>query len=87
MLSGMASFVNPNAVEVNGKQFKANKILIATGSKAWIPNDPGCQEHGMTSDGFFDLDYLPKKVAIVGAGYIAVELAGIFHHLGVICLR
>ena len=54
----------------------AQAILIATGSQAWIPQFPGNQ-YAVTSDGFFDLQTLPKKVAIVGAGYIAVEFAGI----------
>ncbi len=61
---------------------RAKKILIATGGHANIPkNIPGA-ELGITSDGFFDLETLPKRVALVGAGYIAVEMAGMFHHLG-----
>ncbi|KAJ3416509.1 hypothetical protein HDV05_001246 [Chytridiales sp. JEL 0842] len=79
---GFASFVDPHTIEVEGKQYTAKNILIATGSEAWIPNNPGAREYGMTSDGFFELSYLPKKVALAGAGYIAVELAGIFKALG-----
>jgi glutathione reductase (NADPH) len=79
---GTASFVDSKTVQVNNENYSAKKILIATGSSAWIPDVPGAQEFGITSDGFFELGYLPKKVAIVGAGYIAVELAGIFASLG-----
>ncbi|KAJ8309670.1 hypothetical protein KUTeg_011535, partial [Tegillarca granosa] len=72
---------NKNSVEVNGEVYSAKHILIATGGKPHIPNIPGA-EHGISSDGFFELEDLPKKVAVVGAGYIAVELAGIFNALG-----
>lgn len=60
---------------------RAKKILLATGGHPNIPNIPGA-ELGITSDGFFDLEKRPNKVALVGAGYIAVEMAGMFHHLG-----
>lgn len=59
----------------------AKKILLAVGGKPTIPPYDGA-ELGITSDGFFELHKQPKKVAIVGAGYIAVEMAGMFHHLG-----
>ncbi|KAJ3020918.1 Glutathione reductase [Thoreauomyces humboldtii] len=81
-IRGLAKFVSPHTVEVDGVQYEGKHVLIATGSYAWIPEIPGAQEHGLTSDGFFELDYLPKKVALVGGGYIAVELAGIFMALG-----
>ena len=60
---------------------RAKKILLATGGHPNIPDVPG-SDLGITSDGFFDLENLPKRVALVGAGYIAVEMAGMFHHLG-----
>ena len=60
---------------------KAKNILIAVGGKPNIPDIPGA-ELGITSDGFFDLETQPKKVAVVGAGYIAIEMAGMFHALG-----
>jgi glutathione reductase (NADPH) len=63
-------------IELSGK-----KILIATGSHSIIPNVPG-KELGIDSDGFFQLEHQPKRVAVVGTGYIAVELAGVFHALG-----
>ncbi|KAJ3346869.1 Glutathione reductase [Entophlyctis luteolus] len=80
-ISGTAKFVDNKTVEVNGDRYTAKHILIAVGGRPWIPDIPG-KELGMSSDGFFDLNYLPKKVALAGAGYIAVELAGIFHALG-----
>lgn len=60
---------------------RAKKILLATGGHPNVPSYPGA-ELGITSDGFFELEKLPKRVALVGAGYIAVEMAGMFHHLG-----
>ncbi|KAI4201608.1 MAG: hypothetical protein LQ346_002145 [Caloplaca aetnensis] len=86
-LHGRAHFLDKNSAEVvmdDGTKeiIRAKKILIATGGHANIPkNIPGA-ELGITSDGFFDLETLPKRVALVGAGYIAVEMAGMFHHLG-----
>ena len=59
----------------------AKHVLIATGGYPTIPDIPG-GDMCLTSDGFFEMDYLPKKVAIVGAGYIAVELASVLQHLG-----
>jgi glutathione reductase (NADPH) len=56
-------------------------ILIATGGRPSHPNIPGV-EYGIDSDGFFELPALPKRVAVVGAGYIAVELAGVINGLG-----
>ncbi|KAG5655649.1 hypothetical protein KAF25_009148 [Fusarium avenaceum] len=63
-------------------KFDAKKILIATGGHPTIPQGIPGAEYGITSDGFFELDHQPKKVAIVGAGYIAVEFAGMLHALG-----
>jgi len=61
---------------------KAKKILIAVGGHPNIPKDIPGAELGITSDGFFDIDTQPKKAALVGAGYIAIEMAGMFHSLG-----
>ncbi|KAF9430836.1 Glutathione reductase [Podila epigama] len=81
-ISGMASFVSKNSVTLgNGEEIHAKKILIAVGGRPTIPNVPGA-ELGIDSDGFFDLEHQPKRVAVVGTGYIGVELAGIFHALG-----
>lgn len=82
VIQGYARFLDPHTVEVNGEEIRAKHILIATGAKPAIPSIPGC-EYGETSDDFFEWKELPKKVAVVGAGYIAVELSGILHTLGV----
>lgn len=81
VIKGFAKFVNKNTVEVNGEQITADHILIATGGRPAIPNVKGA-EHGIDSNGFFELTELPKRVAVVGAGYIAVELAGVLNSLG-----
>jgi glutathione reductase (NADPH) len=78
---GAARFLDKNTVEVNGERLTARHIVIATGGKPTWPQLPGA-EHGITSDGFFELPQRPKRVAIVGSGYVACELAGAFHELG-----
>ncbi len=84
---GNAIFLGNNEVEVTlddgSKEIvKGKHIVIATGGHPTVPtNIPGA-ELGITSDGFFELERQPKKVAIIGAGYIAVEFAGIFNALG-----
>ena len=85
---GWAKVVSPNSVEVtldDGTKtvVNAKKILIATGGYPTPPPAIPGSEHGINSDGFFDIATLPKKVALVGAGYIAVEFAGMFNALGV----
>ncbi len=81
LINGFAKFVDKNTVEVNGELITADHITIATGGRPSIPEIEGA-EHGIDSDGFFALAEQPKSVAVVGAGYIAVELAGVFHALG-----
>ena len=76
-----AKFVDPHTVEVAGERYTAPHILIATGGHALYPNIPG-SEYGITSDGFFELDEVPKRTAVIGAGYIAVEVAGVLNALG-----
>ena len=80
-IRGAARFVDAHTVEVNGRQMTAPHIVIATGGRPCVPVLPGA-EHGITSDGFFELGQRPQRVAIIGSGYIACELAGIFHELG-----
>jgi len=80
-ISGDARFVDGHTVEVEGKQYSANHIAIATGTAPSKPDIPGA-EHAITSDGFFALEARPDNVAIVGSGYIAVELAGVLNSLG-----
>ena len=76
-----ARFVDPHKVEVAGERYTAPHILIATGGHALYPNISG-SEYGITSDGFFELDEVPKRTAVIGAGYIAVEVAGVLNALG-----
>ncbi|VVO53832.1 glutathione-disulfide reductase [Pseudomonas fluorescens] len=76
-----AKIVGPHEVEVNGERFTAKNILIATGGWPQIPEVPG-HEHAIGSNEAFFLKELPKRVLVVGGGYIAVEFAGIFHGLG-----
>ncbi|KAK5163710.1 Glutathione reductase [Saxophila tyrrhenica] len=85
-LHGLATFLDPHTVKVTlddntEVDIKAKKILVAVGGHPNLPNTPGA-ELGITSDGFFELEKQPKKVAVVGAGYIAVEMAGMLHALG-----
>ncbi|XP_014782491.1 glutathione reductase, mitochondrial isoform X1 [Octopus bimaculoides] len=78
---GHAKFLSNQTIDVNGENYSAKHILIATGGKPLIPDIPGAQ-YGISSDGFFELPDLPKKCVVVGSGYIGVELAGIFKSLG-----
>ena len=80
-ITGSASFVDANTLDVNGETYSAPHIVIAPGSTPIIPVIPG-GDIGITSDGFFALHEQPRKVAIVGSGYIAVELAGVLNALG-----
>lgn len=81
VINGFARFVDAHTVEVNGELITADHITIATGGRPQWPDIPGA-EYGIDSDGFFALKQQPKRVAIVGAGYIAVEIAGVLHALG-----
>lgn len=80
-ISGHARFVDTKTLEVNGEHYTADHIVIAPGGVPSVPDTPGA-ELGITSDGFFALTEQPKRVAVVGAGYIAVELAGVLNALG-----
>jgi glutathione reductase (NADPH) len=78
---GKARFVDANTVEVEGTEYSAKRFAIATGGYPSVSDIPGA-ELGITSDGFFELPEMPQRVAMVGSGYISVELAGVFHGLG-----
>lgn len=78
---GHAKFDSNGICHVGDIQLQAEHTMIATGGFPIVPNIPGA-EYGITSDGFFELETLPKKAVVVGAGYIAVELAGILKTLG-----
>lgn len=89
LIQGHASFVDAHTLEVSGmgdgsesKKVTADKILIATGSRAVLPDTPGI-EYAKTSREMFKLENKPEHIAIIGGGYIGVEFAGIMHGLGV----
>lgn len=80
-LHGAARLRGPRELDVGGRHYSAEHIVIATGSRPIVPPVPGA-ELGITSDGFFALTRQPRRVAIIGGGYIGVELAGVLRALG-----
>lgn len=72
--------LGPHTVDVDGKLYTARHILIAVGGRPSFPDIPG-KEYAINSDAALDLPSAPKKIAIVGGGYIALEFAGIFNGL------
>ena len=81
LLEGHARILDPHCVEVNGQRYSARHILIATGGWPQLPDIPG-KELAIGSNEAFHLQQLPRRVLVVGGGYIAVEFASIFHGLG-----
>jgi len=81
VIKGWATIIDKNTVKVGDRLITAKRLLIATGGEPSIPEIEG-REHILDSDGFFAMQSQPKKVVIVGAGYIAVELAGLLNALG-----
>ena len=81
LIRGSAQFVDAHTVAVDGVQYTAQHVLIASGGRPSVPDIPGAAL-GITSDGFFELEQQPKRVAVVGAGYIAIELACMLNALG-----
>jgi len=79
--SGLGRFVDARTVEAGDTRYPADHIVIATGSRPLVPRLPG-HELGITSDGFFALESQPRKVAVIGGGYIGVELAGVLASFG-----
>jgi glutathione reductase (NADPH) len=80
-LAGSARFVDAHTVAIGDTEYTADRIVIATGGRPSVPDIPGA-EHGITSDGFFELEERPQTVLVAGSGYIAVELAGVLNGLG-----
>jgi glutathione reductase (NADPH) len=80
-IPGYARFIGPGELEVEGQLCTADHIVIATGGRPLVPAVPGA-ELGITSDGFFALSEQPRKVAVIGGGYIGVELSGMLAALG-----
>jgi len=81
LLEGHAQLRDAHTVEIDGQRFTAKHILIATGGWPQLPDIPG-KEHAITSNEAFFLEHLPRRVLVVGGGYISVEFASIFHGLG-----
>ncbi|HES76826.1 MAG TPA: glutathione-disulfide reductase [bacterium] len=81
LVKGYGRLLNANTVEVDGAQYSAPHIVVSTGGRPFVPPVPGA-ELGITSDGFFALDEQPKRVAILGGGYIGVEIAGLMRSFG-----
>ena len=82
MLEGHGKLIDGHTVAVDGKTYTAERILIATGGRPAMPDVPGI-EHAITSNEARDLPRLPRRMVVVGGGYIAVEFAGVFNSLGV----
>ncbi|GMH02376.1 hypothetical protein Nepgr_004215 [Nepenthes gracilis] len=80
LIEGRGKIVDPHTVDVDGKLYSARHILISVGAYPHIPDIPG-KEYGIVSDYALDLPEKPKKIAIIGGGYIALEFAGIFNGL------
>lgn len=81
LVSGWAKLLDAHTIEVNGRTYAAQNILIATGGKATLPNVLG-HHLAVTSDNMFDLTPFPRRLLVVGGGYIACEFASIFNGLG-----
>jgi len=81
LFDGHAKLIDGHTVTVNGQRIRAAHILIAVGTWPTIPDIPG-REYAITSNEAFFLPKLPKRVVVVGGGYIAVEFASIFNALG-----
>jgi glutathione reductase (NADPH) len=81
IVEGRARLCDHNTVQAGEETFTTERILIATGSRPFVPPIPGA-ELGLTSAEVFHLEQQPQKIIIMGGGYIAVEFAGIFHGLG-----
>jgi len=77
-----ATLIDAHTIAIGDKRVSAEKILLATGSWPYLPNEPGVNEHAITSNEAMHLPKLPKRIIIVGGGYIGVELAGIFNGFG-----
>lgn len=80
-IQGRGVIVDPHTVEVAGKRYTAKTILIATGGRPIHPEIPGA-EHVIDSDRALSLPEVPKRIVIVGGGYIGAELAGVFRAAG-----
>ena len=80
-IAGAARFADAHTVAVGDREYRADRIVIATGGRPIVPDIPGA-EYGIVSDDFFGLEHRPQRVLVAGSGYIAVELGGVFNALG-----
>lgn len=81
LVEGRATIKGPHTVRVGARDYSAERIVIATGGRPFVPEVPG-REHAITSNEVFSLEQFPERAIVVGGGYIAVEFAGIFAGLG-----
>lgn len=81
ILEGHATLTGKQSARIGEREINARLILIATGARPHVPDQPGC-EHGITSNEAFHLENIPGRVVIAGGGYIANEFAGIFNEFG-----
>jgi glutathione reductase (NADPH) len=81
LVRGHARFTSAQDLDVGGRSLRGERIVIATGGQPMVPDVPGAAR-GITSDGFFELESRPPRVAIVGSGYVAAELSGVFSAMG-----
>src|ERR671918_2417641 len=83
MIEGDARFVDGPALDVDGRRVEAENYLVATGSEPDIPDIPGVRGSGyLTSTTAMELDHLPVSMVVLGGGYVAMEQAQLFSHLG-----
>ena len=81
LVRGHARFLSANEVAIDGRNLQAERFVIATGGHPLVPDVPGAAR-GITSDGFFELESRPQRIAVVGSGYVTAELSGVFRALG-----
>ncbi|MFY0654386.1 MAG: mercury(II) reductase [Cyclobacteriaceae bacterium] len=83
ILEGWAKFVDAHTIEVDGKQYKGMKFLLATGATTIVPDLPGLEDVGfLTNETLFDMEEQPEHLIVLGAGYIALEIAQAYHRFG-----
>jgi mercuric reductase len=83
VLEGWARFIDAHTIEVDGKQYKGTKLLLATGATTKVPEIEGLKEVGyLTNESLFDLEEQPKHLIVLGAGYIALEIAQAYKRFG-----
>ncbi|MEG9298061.1 mercury(II) reductase [Mangrovibacillus sp. Mu-81] len=83
LIKGEAKFVNENTVEVNGTELSAKRFLIATGASPSLPAIPGIDTVDyLTSTTLLELKKVPKRLTVIGSGYVGMELGQLFHNLG-----